>query len=278
MNTFSNELKYSDKPGQIKFSRAAGTYHFKGRTKGIALKYVAQGHETYMINHQIVDVPQGHFILLQEGEIYEAITPKNAIHINGICIDLNPDHFPIHSNNSKNNILFHTAFDCAHSTSFGNAFLNLQTEDGESAIDGNKLLQSFSEKLIDFSNELYQLQELINVQKTNTQSVLIPKLISLRDFIYKNYNSKITLALLARQSNISQYHLLRLYKRCFDQSPQQLQQQLRMKKAKQLILKEKHSCSDIAFYLGYNDLAAFSKQFKHVFGVAPSKYAGELKN
>lgn len=274
MNTFSNELKYCDKPGQIKLSKAFGTYHFKGKTKGIALKYVAQGHETYMINQQVVDVPQGHFILLHQDEKYEAITPKNSKHINGICIDLNPDIFPAHLNKvDKSNFLFNTAFDCTYSTPFGKAFQHLHLEQNEAEMNGRAVLQSFSDKLHDFSNELYQLQQTINVQKANTQVVLIPKLLSSRDFIYKNYRSKITLDLLARQSKISKYHFVRLFKQCFNQTPQSLQEELRMNAAKELILNTKHSYSHIAFHLGYNDLAAFSKQFKRTFGTPPSKYA-----
>jgi len=279
MNSFSNELKYNDKPGQIKLSKAFGTYHFKGKTKGIALKYVAQGHETYMINQQIIDVPQGHFILLHQCEPYEAITPKNSKQINGICIDLNPDSFPVHLKDiPTSSFLFNTAFDCSFSTPFGKAFKELHLAPERCQLDGRALLQSFSDKLLDFSNEVYKFQELINVQKTNTQSILIPKLIALREFIYKNYTSKITLDLLAKHSNISKYHLLRLFKQCFEQSPQELQAQLRMEQAKQLILKTKISNSDIAFSLGYTDLAAFSKQFKQTFGVAPSKFSDKIEN
>ncbi len=279
MNTFTNELKYSNKPGQIKLSKAFGSYHFKGKTKGLALKYVAQGHETYLINQQIVDVPQGHFILLHQDENYEAITPKNSRQINGICIDLNPDIFSIHLNDSKqSDFLFNTAFDCANSTPFGNAFKGLHVDEKKSEVDGLALLQSFSNKLQDFSIELYKLQRVIDVQKTKTQSILIPRLLSSRNFIYKNFRSKITLDLLAQQSNISKYHFLRLFKQCFEQSPQELQEQLRMTMAKQLVLKEKYSFSEIAFHLGYNDLAAFSKQFKRIFGVPPSKYSGRTEN
>jgi len=112
----------------------------------------------------------------------------------------------------------------------------------------------------------------IQTKKINTQRDILIKLFSSKNFIHQNFDQKIKLDELARYTGISKYHFLRLFKLCFQQSPQELQDKLRMKKAIELITSTTSPLSPIAYDLGYLDLANFSKKFKNQYGVSPSEY------
>jgi AraC-like DNA-binding protein len=55
-------------------------------------------------------------------------------------------------------------------------------------------------------------------------------------------------------------------------TPLQMQEQLRMEKAKELLYSDCISLTSIAYQLGYTDLASFSKRFKKYYKIAPSQY------
>jgi AraC family transcriptional regulator len=46
-----------------------------------------------------------------------------------------------------------------------------------------------------------------------------------------------------------------------------------MEKAKKIISTNTMTLTDLAFYLGYSDLAAFSNQFKKHWGTSPSLFS-----
>lgn len=276
MPLFSNESKYQSSAGEIKLSQAIGKFHFKGKTKGISLKYVAEGHETYLINKETIEVQQGQFILLRQEEIYEAISPSNIPKVNGVCIDLSPTLLDFDWDEIyKNPLLFNIPFDCAQSTALGHGFRNFYFSKKTKAqlSEGQLILENFKNTLLSFSKEVSLLRFPLQSQakKINTQRILMSKLIAGKDFIYKNFTKKITLDQLAKHTKLSKFQFSRLFKKCFEQSPFELQEQLRMQKARDLILNSQLSFTEIAYQLGYYDLATFSNQFKKNHGVAPSK-------
>lgn len=60
-------------------------------------------------------------------------------------------------------------------------------------------------------------------------------------------------------------------------SPKQYLQQLRMEKAAELLTNTTYKVSLISSSVGYDDQLAFSKNFKHFYGISPLKYREEQK-
>jgi AraC-like DNA-binding protein len=268
---FLNTQKYRGAFGEIKFSQAESKSQFQGKTKGLALKYVAKGIENYRLNGATIQLKKGQFLLFKEEEKYDVFFENKKSPIEGICIDLNLNLDEKLIDLYKNELLFKTTFDCAAFSPLGNSFQNFTLKINEK-VNGLEVLNSISSQLISFSSEVLDLEMRLDsfAKKTETKRVLISKLIASKDFIYKNYNNKITLNRLALESGISKFHFSRLFKNCFEQSPAEMQEFLRMQKAKLLILERDIRLTEIAFNLGYSDLASFSNQFKKHFGVSPS--------
>ncbi len=271
---FLNTQKYHSTLGDIKFSIAKSKVEFQGKTKGLALKYVMDGTEHYQTRNGKVQLSKGQFIVLEKDEPYEVSFENKSQTTQGICIDLNLNLNQRLANLYENEILFKTVFNCTHFSPLGNLLQKISRKQHEQ-VNGAEVLNSISSELILFSSELSEMERGLGsfAKKSETKRELTSKLMLAKDFIYKNYNHKITLQHLSFKSGISKFHFSKLFKQCFHQSPFELQEALRMQKAKRMISANKIRLTEIAFQLGYSDLAAFSNQFKKYFGTSPSSFA-----
>ncbi|SDA55866.1 AraC family transcriptional regulator [Pseudomonas sp. NFACC15-1] len=77
---------------------------------------------------------------------------------------------------------------------------------------------------------------------------------------------------LARAIGLSEYHFSRLFKRATGRSPSQYFIQLRMARARQLLIETERSIIDIGLEVGYGSPSHFSQVFRREVGVAPSHY------
>ncbi|RXJ96498.1 AraC family transcriptional regulator [Malaciobacter molluscorum] len=93
------------------------------------------------------------------------------------------------------------------------------------------------------------------------------------DFIMDNIETNITLEQLAMSVDLSKYHFLRVFKNRVGLTPHQFIISQRLEKAKELISKGV-TLNEIAFNVGFSDQSHFIRNFKRVYGYAPSK----LKN
>ena len=81
-----------------------------------------------------------------------------------------------------------------------------------------------------------------------------------------------TIAAMCQQVHYSAPHLHRLCQSQFGKSPIQKLIQMRIERAKNLLLSTSWSIQHIANYVGYSNVFNFSKSFKKYQGVSPSEY------
>lgn len=93
------------------------------------------------------------------------------------------------------------------------------------------------------------------------------------DFMHENLASPLSLEMLAREAGVSRFHLLRLYKRMYGQTPLKRLTMLRMEEAKRLLKYRKETITTIAAICGYENPAHFATAFRRVVGVQPKSYS-----
>lgn len=93
---------------------------------------------------------------------------------------------------------------------------------------------------------------------------------TLMAFIEENLASPLTLAELALQAGLSEFHFARMFKQSTRLAPHQYVMQRRMAKAEQLVRYSTQPLTDIALACGFNSSSHFSHRFKSVYGVTPS--------
>ncbi|WP_281612630.1 AraC family transcriptional regulator [Flammeovirga sp. SubArs3] len=95
--------------------------------------------------------------------------------------------------------------------------------------------------------------------------------IGLRNYIDNNFNEKLNLNLFSRIRFVSKFHLLRLFKRYYGQTPNQYLIDKRIEKAKEYI-STGVSISNACYDVGFESLSSFSTLFKKKTGYSPSEY------
>ena len=94
--------------------------------------------------------------------------------------------------------------------------------------------------------------------------------------IRDHYTEDISLTSLAAKYNISMGHLSKMIKEHLQVNFSDYIASLRIQRAKELLRDESISIQEIAEIVGYNDYFYFTKVFKKVEGISPSKYRKEL--
>ena len=76
---------------------------------------------------------------------------------------------------------------------------------------------------------------------------------------------------LSRRVFVSQYYLIREFKKRFGLTPHQYQMQNRVRKAQHLLL-EGRSIAEVALITGFCDQSHFDRWFRKMLGITPSEY------
>jgi AraC-like DNA-binding protein len=92
-----------------------------------------------------------------------------------------------------------------------------------------------------------------------------------RAFLDCSFQEKLTLKDLEMVTDMSGFHLIRVFRRAFGLSPHQYQTQLRIKRAR-FLLQQGAEPVAVAGELGFHDQSHLSKQFKRYVGLNPSEY------
>ncbi len=95
--------------------------------------------------------------------------------------------------------------------------------------------------------------------------------IGTRHFISNHFDRELNLELLSHIRLTSKFHLLRLYKRYYGQTPKQFLTDKRLEQSKKY-LKKGNSVTQTCYEVGFDSPASFSTLFKSRFGLSPTSY------
>lgn len=99
------------------------------------------------------------------------------------------------------------------------------------------------------------------------------KLAAMRNFIENNYLEPLSLPRLCRQFTLNEFKVKKGYKQLFNTTVFGHIYTLRMNKARQLLEQKIMNISEVADFIGYENIGSFSAEFKKRFGFSPSKLA-----
>lgn len=94
----------------------------------------------------------------------------------------------------------------------------------------------------------------------------------------ENFDKHITIPQLARQAGINEAKLKEGFRELYGNSIHTHLQQLRLEKAKQLLLTTTMPITDITYHIGYSHVTHFTTLFKKEFGLTPTEWRKENKH
>jgi AraC-like DNA-binding protein len=105
---------------------------------------------------------------------------------------------------------------------------------------------------------------------------LFRRLCRARDRLHDESAQPPELRELARFAGLSPFHLLRVFRACFGETPHAYVSRLRLERSKEL-LRKGHTVSEACLEVGFSSFGSFSTLFKKQVGVAPSEYAKSVR-
>jgi len=114
-----------------------------------------------------------------------------------------------------------------------------------------------------------ELQRLSKTVYANSHQV--QRVIAIRRYIDMNYARELKLGLLSNIGLTSKFHLLRLFKKYYGQTPKQYLIERRLGEAKKY-LKKGMTVTDTCFSVGFESAASFSTLFKSRTGLSPMSF------
>ena len=217
------------------------------------LAYILEGEKDYIFdNGQVVHVVKNSIIYLPKGSNYVV----NDIQM-GACFAINfdisePITFPPFAFPAKNTSVFFDRF--KKSSTLWTAKSN-----------------SYHMKC---KAELYNIICLMQQEFAlgYTSSRLTSTLHPAITYIHDHYTEdNLSIGYLSRLCQISEPYFRRLFVKCYGVSPVKYINSLKIERAKELIASKIYTIREVAFLSGFHDEAYFSREFKKVVGISPSK-------
>lgn len=120
-----------------------------------------------------------------------------------------------------------------------------------------------------YEKELNRIRSIVYSNEGQINTV-----IGIRNYIENNYDVDLNLDLLSNIQCISKYHMLRLFKKYYGQTPRQYLIDKRIEKSKEQ-LKNGISVTETCFAVGFESLSSFSALFKTKTGKSPTEFQKE---
>ncbi|MHC4666139.1 MAG: PocR ligand-binding domain-containing protein [Planctomycetota bacterium] len=155
-----------------------------------------------------------------------------------------------------------------------------------SAVEGGVDVHVMLEKNLGYLNKVMQidsqedlcawistaLNEFIELVYTSQDARKVTQITPAINYIDANYDKAITLAEIAKVSHLSSSRLAHIFKEQMGITVIDYVTNVRIERAKQLLLATDQNCTEICFQVGYNNQSYFTRTFKELVGMPPRKF------
>lgn len=264
-------------------------YYEPVTSHGLALKYVQKGEEVYLFNNRRYSVQENQFLLTNENNrgVVEIESKQQVV---GICINLSADLLrqvtagyltpnalepdPHLADFLLGRAMPEQILSAKHSAS-GSYLENLAhnfSESRDMIFDTDELFFEIADRVVTELIPLHRKICALDVVRPVTQRDLYLKLEKTRQLIEYEFAHPLNAQNLATEAGLSLYHFIRLFSKCYGQTPIQMLIARRMIHAQKLLKERRLSIHEIAACCGFSDLQMFSKAFKKYSGHSPSAF------
>lgn len=124
----------------------------------------------------------------------------------------------------------------------------------------------------DFRYFLMEDGKFVNETKKKGNKIMAGRLNRITDYMYENYNRKLTLKEIAEREHLSVYYLSHVIKEATGLSFQELLSFIRVEESEKLLLGTKKKIGAVADETGFSAVRYYIKHFENWFGMHPMEY------
>lgn len=241
-------------------------YTFHLHENDVELVYIASGNGIYMINHQHFSVEKGDFLIIESGLIHAgASSPHSPMRT--LALVISDVHWK--DDVAPNNVIFPTSCplikEGAYTPYLSSALMELWRMYQTSAPDTELMRMILAPVLVLLRKNYKDTKPYMKVGEN-------PLACEVLSYIYNHYSEDISLESLSKQFYMSAGHISHLLQKEFQISPINYLIDVRFSKAKGLLINTDVPITQIAYTVGYNNPAHFTKLFIKRIGYSPLDY------
>jgi AraC-like DNA-binding protein/mannose-6-phosphate isomerase-like protein (cupin superfamily) len=241
--------------------------------------FVSGGMGTIISQNVAYNLSQGDLLLVEPNSIHEGVaSPDNPFEIFTIGYNLTPNRFFSDPALFGLDSIFMELFKAFKDKTklpviYGcheikNIIYNLICELNDNKSCRKELIRAY---LIQFFALLIRKLETC-VDKNRLKNVHIEAIVKAKNFMQDHFNSPITLVDISGVACLSPSHFCRIFKKQTSSTPIEYLNNLRMEKAKTLLLHSNFTLTEIADKVGFSSIHYFSRCFKKLRGISPLSY------
>lgn len=91
-------------------------------------------------------------------------------------------------------------------------------------------------------------------------------------YLEENYQKEYCLEDLAQAASLSSYHFIRVFKSQTGKAPYEFFMNIKMKKAKEMLMDSSKTITEISSLLGFSSSSHFARVFSRIVGLSPTAY------
>lgn len=231
------------------FSEKGRVFEMKNRSS-YGLSICTKGQITYTMNGQEFISNENNAILIPKNASYSLVGDRKGFFplINFQCENLKCDTFKVFPlNNPKEYIADYQKI-------------------SEYFLFKDRRLKTFS--------HFYNMLDRIGNEQYKKQSIILPAINYMKENIK---NPKLSNDLLAKETGISEVYFRKLFYKEYNTTPKQYILDIRIQKAKQLLINGKYKINTISEECGFSSVYHFCRIFKEKIGLTPSEYSKQNK-
>lgn len=149
----------------------------------------------------------------------------------------------------------------------------IEVSDNPNVINNDLIISYLKEILVTLNADDEKDKISKNSKQENFENNLLNEILK---YINENIHLPITVDDLCDYFNLSRSKLQNIFNEYINCSPKRYINDLKLKKAKQLIKENKYTIAEISYKLGFTSPHYFSNKFKESFGISPSEYSKRL--
>lgn len=142
--------------------------------------------------------------------------------------------------------------------------------------EANDILKRLRE-ILDREHGNINIDEKFKKYDIKNRDIKNEKFLELLNYIFNNYNRKLSLEMLAERFGLNDSYCSKLFNCYFECGFAQFVNVIRIKNAVELLENTSMSISDVCFECGFNDYSYFNKVFKQQIGRSPKNYRNSRK-